>query len=47
MADAFIYFFFIGAGTSLGVAVVTFLSWKVYKRSQNKPKKATARKGIA
>lgn len=39
MGEAFIYMFFVGAGTSAGVAVVAFLSWKVFQRSQNKPTK--------
>jgi hypothetical protein len=37
--------FFVGAGTSLGVASIVFLSWKVFQRSKNKPTKK--RKGAA
>ena len=42
MADAFLYMYVVGAGTSLGVATVIFGGWKVYQRSNRKP---AARKG--
>ncbi|WP_198671294.1 hypothetical protein [Paraliobacillus sp. X-1268] len=45
MAEAFIYMFVVGAGTSLGVACVAFASWKVYQRSIRKTSKK--RKGVA
>lgn len=45
MAEAFIYMFFVGAGTSAGVACVAFASWKVYLRSTRKTNKK--RKGVA
>lgn len=43
MAEAFIYFFFIGSGTATGFAVVAFISWKVVQRSQ---RKQTRKKGV-
>lgn len=39
VVDAFIYMFFIGSGTALGVACVAFISWKVVMHSKNKPNK--------
>lgn len=42
MADAFIYMFVVGSGTSLGVACIAWLSWKVVQRSNVKK---TKRKG--
>lgn len=42
MGEAFIYMFFVGSGTALGVAVVAFLAWKVVQRSN---KKKAKRKG--
>jgi hypothetical protein len=44
VVDAFFYMFFVGSGTALGVACVVLLSWKVWKRMNNKTKK---RKGAA
>lgn len=44
VVEAFIYMFFVGAGTALGVASVVFLSWKVYQRTKNKGLKS--RKGV-
>lgn len=41
---AFIYMYFVGAGTALGVASVVLLSWKVYTRSKNKSLKK--KKGV-
>lgn len=38
MADAFIYMYVVGSGTALGVASVTWLSWKVVQRSNSKGK---------
>lgn len=46
MADAFIYFFFIGSGTASGFAVVAFISWKVVQRSQNKQPKSKKKVGV-
>lgn len=45
MAEAFIYMFFVGSGTSLGVATIAFISWKVVQRSNNKVMKKMQRKG--
>jgi hypothetical protein len=39
VVDAFIYMFFIGSGTATGVAVVGLITWKVFQRMNNKPKK--------
>lgn len=39
LVDAFIYMYFIGAGTTLGVATIAFISWKVVIRSKNKTSK--------
>ncbi|MEH7126023.1 hypothetical protein V7127_22690 [Bacillus sp. JJ1773] len=40
MGDAFIYMYFVGAGTAAGVATVGLITWKIVKRSNNKaPKK--------
>jgi len=39
LVDAFIYMYFIGAGISLGIATVAFISWKVVLRSNKKSKK--------
>lgn len=39
VVDAFIYMFFVGAGTAAGVASIAFVSWKVVQRSNNKPNK--------
>ncbi|WP_017473318.1 hypothetical protein [Amphibacillus jilinensis] len=36
MVDAFVYMFVVGAGTSLGVAVIAFLSWKIVQKSNAK-----------
>jgi hypothetical protein len=36
--------YFVGAGTALGVASVALLSWKVWKKMNNKTRK---RKGAA
>lgn len=38
MFDAFVYMYVVGAGTSLGIATVAYLSWKVVKRSNKKMK---------
>lgn len=43
VVDAFIYMYFIGSGTALGVATVVFISWKVVQRSKNKQKKTKKR----
>lgn len=42
MVEAAMYMFFVGAGTSAGVAVVGIVTWKIVQRSlakQNKRKK--------
>lgn len=44
VVDAFIYMFFVGFGTALGVALAVLISYKVWQR-MNKPKKK--RKGVA
>lgn len=46
MAEAFIYMFVVGAGTSLGVATIAFISWKVVQKSNNKIIKKMQRKGV-
>lgn len=45
MAEAFIYMFVVGSGTSLGVATIAFISWKVVIRSKNKATRKLKRKG--
>lgn len=45
MAEAFIYMFVVGAGTSLGVATIAFISWKVVMRSNDKTMRKIKRKG--
>lgn len=42
MAEAFIYMFFVSSGAALGVACITWISWKVVQRSN---KKAVKKKG--
>lgn len=32
VVDAFIYMYFVGAGTSAGVATVGLLTWKIYQK---------------
>jgi hypothetical protein len=39
VVDAFVYMFFVGAGTAAGVAVVGLITWKIVKSSNNKIKK--------
>ncbi|MFP7202629.1 hypothetical protein SFC08_16790 [Lysinibacillus halotolerans] len=36
MVEAFIYMYFVGLGTALGVGTVAFMGWKVVQRSNNK-----------
>jgi hypothetical protein len=36
VVDAFIYMYFVGAGTALGVATVAWIGWKVVTRQKNK-----------
>lgn len=36
VVDAFIYMYFVGAGTALGVATVAWIGWKVVNRQKNK-----------
>lgn len=45
MVDAFIYMYFVGAGTSLGIASIVLLSYKVFQRMKNKDSKK--RKGVS
>lgn len=42
VVEAFIYMYFVGLGTALGVASVVFIGWKVVQRSN---KKQIKRKG--
>lgn len=44
VVDAFIYMYFVGAGTALGIASVAWLSWKVVLKSKKKKTK-NKRKG--
>ena len=46
MAEAFIYMYFVGAGTASGVATVAFLGWKVVQRSKNKTEKKVKNSGV-
>lgn len=46
VVDAFIYMYFVGAGTSLGVASIVFLSYKVWQRMNNKTTIRKRRKGV-
>lgn len=43
VVDAFIYFFFIGAGTASGVGAVALIAWKIVQRSNHKMSK---RRGV-
>lgn len=36
MVDAFIYMFFVGAGTTAGAATVGLITWKIVQKSNNK-----------
>lgn len=36
VVDAFIYMYFVGAGTSAGIASIGLLTWKIVQRSKNK-----------
>lgn len=45
VVDAFFYMYFVGAGTSAGIATIAFVGWKVVQRSKNKLKK-TKKRGI-
>lgn len=47
VVDAFMYMYFVGAGTALGVASVAFLGWKVVQRSNRKKTKRGASNGFA
>ncbi|MDG5787779.1 hypothetical protein QA612_09730 [Evansella sp. AB-P1] len=47
VVDAFIYFYFIGAGLAAGIGTITFIGWKVVQRSQQKKNKGSKRKVIA
>ena len=44
MSDAFVYMFVIGSGTSSGVAVVAFVSYKVFRFMQRREASAGALK---
>ncbi|MBH0176215.1 hypothetical protein IHV09_21910 [Fictibacillus sp. 23RED33] len=39
MVEAFVYMYFVGAGTTLGAASVVLLSYKVWQRMKNKTNK--------
>ena len=39
MVEAFIYMYFVGLGTALGVGTVAFMGWKVVQKSNNKKMK--------
>lgn len=43
MAEAFIYMFFVGSGTALGVSSIAWISWKVVQRSN---KKTVKKRGV-
>lgn len=45
VVDAFVYMFFVGLGTALGVAAAALISWKVWQRMNRKTTKK--RKGVA
>jgi len=36
VVDAFIYMYFVGFGTSLGIATVAWIGWKVVTRQKSK-----------
>lgn len=36
MAEAFLYFYFIGAGTAAGVASIAWIGWKVVQRGSKR-----------
>lgn len=36
MAEAFIYMYFVGAGTAAGAATVGLITWKIVQKSNNK-----------
>ncbi|WP_176474123.1 hypothetical protein [Niallia circulans] len=39
MVEAFVYMYFVGLGTSLGIATVVWIGWKVYNREKSKNNK--------
>lgn len=43
MVEAFVYMYFVGFGTSLGIATVAWIGWKVFNRQKSKTNK---RKGV-
>lgn len=47
MVDAFIYMFFVGFGTALGVALAALISYKVFKKMNNQKPSNKKRKGVA
>lgn len=46
LAEAFLYFYFIGAGTAAGVASVAWIAWKVVQRSNKGKKETKKRKAV-
>lgn len=36
VVDAFVYMYFVGLGTSLGIGTVVWIGWKVIQRQKNK-----------
>ncbi|MFO1442680.1 hypothetical protein KDN24_05565 [Bacillus sp. Bva_UNVM-123] len=36
MAEAFIYMYFVGAGTAAGAATVGLITWKIVKKTNDK-----------
>ena len=46
VVEAFVYMYFVGLGTSLGIGTVAWIGWKVFNRQKlktNKRKGAIAR----
>jgi len=39
LAEAFLYFYFIGSGTAAGVATIAWIGWKVVQRGNKKETK--------
>lgn len=39
MGEAFVYMYFVGAGTAAGVATIVLLSWKVFTKMNKKNSK--------
>lgn len=47
MVEAFIYMFFVGFGTALGVALAALISYKVWGKMNNRKPSNKKRKGAA